>query len=103
MPLNRTPSSGRSARPARKSHRPVTARLRVEELEKRELLDTSGLLSRPKIVEQGVPPPTFDQSPFITGLYFDFLHRQPQPAEVAGWSAALNSGMSRAQVATGFL
>jgi len=36
---------------------------------------------------------------FVNGLYVDLLHRQPQPAEMATWSSALNNGTSRAQVA----
>lgn len=82
-----------------------TARPRVEALEKRELLD-AGAANRlfwPKVVPHGAPPPAFDQTPFITGLYFDILQRQPQSSEVAGWNAALNAGASRGQVINGFL
>lgn len=82
---------------------PAVAAPRVEALEKRELLDAGSLLSRPKAVDQGAPQPMFDQSSFVTGLYFDVLHRQPQPSEVAGWNAALAAGLSRTQVANAFV
>ena len=82
----------------------LVARPRVEALEKRELLDgATGRLFWPKVPIPGAPPPRFDQTPFITGLYFDILQRQPQSAEVAGWNAALNAGASRGQVINGFL
>ncbi len=40
---------------------------------------------------------------FITGLYIYVLDREPSTAELAGWEAALDSGISRASVAVAFL
>jgi hypothetical protein len=42
-------------------------------------------------------------SGFVTALYQKLLSRTPAPAEVQGWVNALNAGVSRAQVALGFL
>src|SRR5262249_40939482 len=106
MSLNWLPSRWhRASLKSRTSpRRQLTARPSVEALEKRELLDSStSLLVQPKIVPHGAPPPVFDHSAFVTGLYFDLLQRQPQASEVAIWNAALNAGASRAQVANGFL
>jgi hypothetical protein len=65
--------------------------LNVEHLEKREVLDTglgqiAGLTS------------TASQL-FATGLYYDLLHRVPQPSEVAPWAYAADHGISHTQIA----
>src|SRR5207244_943061 len=73
----------------------------VEELEQRELLDAS-IGTKPLIRHLG-PAAVFDQSQFVSGLYYDFLHRHPQQAELTGWTSALYAGASRAQVVQGFL
>ena len=39
----------------------------------------------------------------VTGFYYDLLHRQPSPAELAGWTSALQSGIAPVQIAQGFL
>jgi hypothetical protein len=69
----------------RRHDRRVQSRLRLEQLERRELLDTG-------------------TAHFVTGLYFDLLHRQPQVPEVASWMALMDTtGASRGQVASSFL
>jgi hypothetical protein len=92
-------------RPSRASRTPSRARgaakLRVEELEQRELLDAASGMKPP--VRHPGPLPVFDQSNFVTGLYYDLLHRQPQQAEVTGWTSALYGGVSREQIILGFL
>jgi hypothetical protein len=40
---------------------------------------------------------------WLTGLYQDLLGRQPDPVGRAAWSSALQQGLSRAAVATGFV
>jgi hypothetical protein len=71
--------------------RPVDRlKLFVEQLERREVLDT-GLGSNPA------------SSLLISGLYNDLLHRVPQPSEIAGWQSALNAGLSLGDVARAFL
>jgi hypothetical protein len=42
-------------------------------------------------------------SGFVRGLYLDILNRTPSAAEVQVWVNALNSGLTRGQVAMGFL
>jgi hypothetical protein len=96
--LRRRPQPVRAFRNS--SHGRSSAKLRVEELEKRELLDAASGM-RPTIREAG-PAPIFDQSNFIAGLYYDLLHRQPQEAEVAAWNSALGAGVSKVQVVQGF-
>jgi hypothetical protein len=44
-----------------------------------------------------------DDRAFLTGLYTDLLGRQPDGAESLLWQSALQSGISRAQVAMAFL
>lgn len=39
---------------------------------------------------------------FVRLLYVNTLHRQPDPAGLAGWTNALNAGSSRADVVVGF-
>jgi hypothetical protein len=87
--------------PRRPSLQRVAKKLRIEELEKRELLDAASGTRLP--IRQAGPAPVFDQSDFISGLYFDLLHRQPQQAEVTAWTSALYAGASKAQVVQGFL
>jgi Domain of unknown function (DUF4214) len=59
------------------------APLQVEVLESRELLDAAS-------------------AGFVAGLYRDFLHRMPTPAQLNAWTHALASGESRYQVAQQF-
>src|SRR5262249_34332973 len=40
---------------------------------------------------------------YVTGLYFDLLHRAPRAGEVAPWAAAVDAGVSRAEVAQDFV
>jgi hypothetical protein len=58
------------------------SRLAIEQLEARDLLTTSAV---------------------VTGFYYDLLHRQPSPAELAGWTAALQTGVTPLQIAQDFL
>jgi hypothetical protein len=92
-------------RPSRVSPVPraawTAAKLRLEMLEKRELLDAASGMNPP--VRHAGPLPLFDQSNFVSGLYFDLLQRQPQQAEVDGWTSALYAGVSPAQVVLSFL
>jgi PKD repeat protein len=73
---------------------PRAKKLFLELLEDRTLLD-SGL---------GIIPGLTDTEPnrFATGLYFDFLHRMPDPTEVVPWVSALGGGMPRAAMAAQF-
>jgi hypothetical protein len=45
---------------------------------------------------------SLNDNDFVTRLYINTLHRLPDPAGLAGWDGALNSGVSRAQVVLGF-
>src|SRR6516165_6370285 len=73
----------------------------VELLEDRTVLSIYDSLSvlpvHPRLPSQP------NASVYVNGLYFDLLHRQASPQEVAGWVTALNSGMPRSQVTTGFV
>jgi hypothetical protein len=66
------------------SHRHRGARLMLERLENRELLDAT-------------------PAQFVTGLYYDVLHRSPSPAELAAWTGVLSAGHTRGELATGFV
>jgi hypothetical protein len=61
------------------------SRLTVERLEDRELLDAASAAQ------------------FITGLYYDLLHRAPGQGEVANWTGWLYSGHARADAATAII
>src|ERR1700736_1141353 len=87
-----------------RKQRPITRQwLMVEELEQRTVLSTVNLSNH---VIQGATlqvktDPNTDR--FITGLYYDVLHRQPTRLEVTDWVTRLNSfGVSKQQVATDF-
>src|SRR5262249_62310554 len=67
----------------------------LEQLERRELLDT-GLSS-----VAGLTDPAATQ--LVTGLYYDLLHRAPEPSEVGAWVATLGAGRSAEDVARGFV
>ena len=43
-----------------------------------------------------------NDSQFVTLLYHNVLHRDPDPAGLGDWLTALSGGESRAQVAVGF-
>ena len=84
--LSQKPAKGRSIN---------KSALQVELLEERALLAT-GL----------GPVPGLTDSPnalLTTGFYHDLLHRAPITSEVAGWTVALQAGMSPQQEAIGFL
>jgi hypothetical protein len=65
----------------------------VEPLEERALLDVG--------MGQALNPS--GSARFVTGLYYDLLHRQPVQDEVAGWAATLDSGTPRAQIVADFV
>lgn len=96
--------------------KPLTrTRLGFDFLERREVLDaTLGTLTSRLPVAPPVFGPVFPQATtdavdaetnrsFVTGLYYDLLHRQPQLAEVDGWAQTMGNGMSRGQVLQAFL
>jgi Domain of unknown function (DUF4214) len=58
----------------------------------------SGLLQLEALEERCVP----STADYVTGLYTTLLHRNPAPAEVAGWVDALNAGASAQDVALAF-
>jgi hypothetical protein len=67
----------------------VWAKPAVEQLEERSLFDTG--LSQ------------IASAQFVTGLYYDLLHRQPHQAGVASWTSALVSGATRQTVISDFV
>src|SRR5438309_786701 len=75
------------SRPWRRSSRRassiVNTRLAIERLEDRQLLSASA-------------------GQFITGLYYDLLHRSPSQSEVTAWTGLLKAGLSPHDVAKGF-
>jgi hypothetical protein len=62
------------------------SRLVVERLEGRELLDASPVAAQ-----------------FVTGLYYDLLHRSPSQPEVSAWVGFLAAGHTRDEVAAAFI
>jgi hypothetical protein len=65
--------------------------LLVEPLEERSLFATN-------VLAGGTLPPQF-----VTSLYTQLLHRQPQSAETESWSLALDNGANTSEVARGFV
>jgi hypothetical protein len=65
--------------------------LLLEPLEERNLLATSS----------GLGSTTAEQ--FVTGLYTQMLHRQPQASEIENWALQLDNGANVAQIARSFV
>lgn len=82
-------------RPARRRLNGERSKPGVEQLERRELLDT-GLGSTLGLVSTG-------SNRLISAVYNDVLKRAPQPAELAQWQSALTAGESMSDVARAFL
>ena len=67
--------------------------LSVEPLEERALLDTG--------LGHALAPTPSER--YVTGLYYDLLHRQPHQGEVLAWANSLDAGATREAVALGFI
>src|SRR5262249_49922792 len=91
-----------TARRANRTYR-RSRHLALECLEERTLLSTALVRRLPVLSTHPQTPTQPDPSAYITGLYYDLLHRQPGAQEVAAWSAAMNGGMTRNQVASAFI
>ena len=63
----------------------------IEPLEERSLFATN-------VLAGGTLPPQF-----VTSLYTQLLHRQPQAVETESWSLALDNGANTSQIARGFV
>lgn len=129
--------------PRRRTRTNPRARIHVERLESRELLNAAGADDilpigtnidlpppAPGILPTPTPTPTPDnsggtpgitppgtqpaprpvnpvqdaiESRWLTRLYNDLLHRNPQGGEIAGWLDALRAGTTRSQVGQAFV
>lgn len=73
------------------------ARLRIEPLESRTLLD-GGVPAGPPL-----DAPQLDHTKFLSRVYYDLLHRAPGATELTDWLGALERGVTPAQAVGAFL
>jgi hypothetical protein len=78
-------------------------RPKLEYLEDRTLPSTNWVNSVSQAPAHPRAPSQPDAAAYVTGLYFDLLHRQPGAAELSAWSTGLQDGMPRSQVASAFI